>query len=109
MKSRFLFLPSIFLFIALCSSIPAADAQIQKNRIGEFLGQWTLDIRGGSVGWLELRQEKGYLDADLMWISGSVTPVSNVYLANDKFLIVTRTNEVVRKRDEKNNPVRRHV
>jgi hypothetical protein len=30
-------------------------------------------------------------------------------MANDKYLIVTRTNEVVRKRDENKNPVRRHV
>jgi hypothetical protein len=110
MKSRLLFLPSILLLIAFCSSaIAADDAPVQRNRINEFLGQWTLDIKGGSVGWLELRQENGYLDADLLWVAGSVEPVSNVYLANDKYLIVTRTNEVVRKRDDKNNPVRRHV
>jgi hypothetical protein len=32
--------------------------------------------------------------------------VADVYLANDKYLVVTRTNGVVRKKDEKNNPVR---
>jgi hypothetical protein len=110
MKSRSLFLLIILLLIAFDSTrIEAKEGSFQRNRINEFLGQWTLDIKGGSVGWLELRQENGYLDADLLWISGSVTPVSNVYLADDKYLIVTRTNEVVRKRDDNNNPVRRHV
>jgi hypothetical protein len=110
MKPKSLFRP-LFLLLILFGSfkIAAKDLPFQRNRIGEFLGQWTLDIKGGSVGWLELRQENGYLDADLMWIGGGVTPVSNVYLANDKYLIVTRTNEVVRKRDDKNNPVRRQI
>jgi hypothetical protein len=110
MKSLSHYLSSILLMIAFSSSIVEANSGlVQRNRISEFMGQWTLDIKGGSVGWLELRQENGYLDADLLWVSGSVTPVSNVYLANDKYLIVTRTNEVVRTRDEKNNPARRHI
>jgi hypothetical protein len=110
MNSKSLFRLSLLLLIAFGSSaISAKDSPFQRNRIGEFLGQWTLDIKGGSVGWLELRQENGYLDADLMWIGGDVAPVSNVYLANDKYLIVTRTNEVVRKRDNNNAPVRRQI
>jgi hypothetical protein len=78
----------------------------QKTDVSEFIGQWTIDIQGGSVGWIEVRQENNYLDADLLWIGGSVLPVANVYLANDRFLIVTRTNEIIRKRDENNKPVR---
>jgi Domain of Unknown Function (DUF1080) len=81
---------------------------VQKVGISEFLGQWTIDIKGGSVGWLEVRQEDGYLDADLLWVAGSVSSVANVFLANDKNLIVTRINNIVRKKDEKNNPIRIH-
>jgi len=81
----------------------------KKTGISEFLGQWTLDIQGGTVGWLEVRQEKDYLDADLLWIGGSVLPVADVYMAGDKYLFVTRTDNVVRKLDEKNEPVRTHI
>ncbi len=55
-----------------------------------YLGRWALHFDGG-MGWLEVRQEDGYLDADLLWVGGSVTPVANVYIANGK-LIVTRTS-----------------
>ncbi|TAL61417.1 MAG: DUF1080 domain-containing protein [Bacteroidetes bacterium] len=82
---------------------------LKKTDISEFLGQWTLDIQGGTVGWLEVRQENDYLDADLLWIGGSVVPVADVFLAGDKYLFVTRTDNVVRKRDEKNEAVRTHV
>lgn len=77
--------------------------------VSDFLGQWTLDISGGSVGWLEVRQEERYLDADLLWIAGSVTPVANVFLAADQHLVVTRTNNLIRKRDEAGQPLRTHV
>ena len=104
------FLSIVFLSLAFCScKTEVKNVPVQKIGINEFLGQWTLDIKGGSVGWLEVRQEEGYLDADLLWVAGSVEPVDNVYLANDKYLVVSRTNKVVRKKDEKNNPVRTHV
>jgi hypothetical protein len=57
----------------------------------------------------DISQESDYLDADLLWIGGSVLPVANVFLAGDKYLFVTRTDNVVRKRDEKNEPVRTHI
>ena len=66
-----------------------------------FLGMWTFDIDGGGIGWLNVHQEKDYLDAELLWIGGSVTPVSHVYLADENTLVVTRTNEVKRKNDRK--------
>jgi hypothetical protein len=81
----------------------------KKTDISEFLGQWTIDIQGGTVGWLEVRQEKDYLDADLLWIGGSVLPVADVYMAGDKYLFVTRTDNVVRKWNEKNEPLRTHI
>ena len=101
------FLSIVFLSLAFCScKTEVKNVPVQKIGINEFLGQWTLDIKGGSVGWLEVRQEEGYLDADLLWVAGSVEPVDNVYLSSDKYLVVTRSNKIVRKKDEKNNPVR---
>lgn len=77
-----------------------------KTDISEFLGQWTIDIEGGSVGWIEVRQEENYLDADILWGGGSVLPVSNIFLQKDHVLVIQRTNNVIRKRDEANNPLR---
>jgi len=80
-----------------------------KTDISEFLGQWTIDIEGGSVGWLEVRNEDGWLDADVLWGGGSVLPVSNVFLAKDQVLMVQRSNNVVRKSDENKNPLRTQI
>jgi hypothetical protein len=88
-----------------CTSGSALRTE-QKASVPEFLGQWTIDIQGGSVGWLEVRQEDNYLDGDILWIGGSVLPVSNMFLARDHILIVQRSNNVVRKMDENNLPVR---
>jgi hypothetical protein len=44
-----------------------------------------------------------------LWGGGSVVPVSNVYLQNDKYLVVTRTDNVVRTKDANNAPLRSHV
>jgi hypothetical protein len=82
---------------------------VPKTDISEFLGQWTIDIEGGSVGWLEVRQEENYLDADVLWGGGSVLPVSDIFLAADRVLMVQRSDNVVRKSDENKNPVRTQI
>jgi hypothetical protein len=103
----------IILFIFLLSALSVTSCKvgtkresIKKTDISEFTGQWTIDIAGGSVGWLEVRKEENYLDADLLWIAGSVIPVSDIFLANDRSLIVTLSNNIVRKRDENKNPLK---
>ena len=70
-----------------------------------FLGMWTLDIEGGSVGWLEVHEQDGYLDANLLWKGGSVLPVAHVYQAGNNTLVVTRTNE----RTPGKTPDRKHM
>lgn len=60
-----------------------------------FLGMWGIDIEGGGVGWLNVHDDQGFLDAELMWIGGSVVPVSHVYLVDENTLMVTRTGERV--------------
>ena len=62
----------------------------------EFLGRWALFLPGGA-GWLEVRQEEGYLDADVLWYGGSVVPVAHVYNIGDR-LVVTRTQNAVRQK-----------
>ncbi len=85
---------SIVLSVFLLSTV----AVIAQNAKKDFYGMWTIEIEGGSVGWLGVNENKGYLDADLLWQGGSVEPVSSVYFIDDKTLVVTRTREV--KRDE---------
>jgi hypothetical protein len=103
---------AIFSLIILSCKTEAPKAEAApKADIKDFLGQWTIDIGNGGVGnvaWLEVRQEDKYLDGDLLWGGGSVLPVSNVFLTNDR-LIVTLNNNVVRKRDENNNPLKTQV
>jgi hypothetical protein len=82
---------------------------VQKTGIPEFLGQWTIDIQGGSVGWLEVRQEEKYLDGDILWGGGSVLPVSDIFLEKDHILVVQRSNDVVRKVDEKKMPLKTQI
>jgi len=97
----------ISLSVTSCKEKPKTEpVPVQKTDLSEYLGQWTIDVKGGGVSWLEVRQEKDYLDADLLWIGGSVLPVANVYLDNDHNLIVTRVDNVVRTKDEKGMPIR---
>lgn len=107
MKKSLLLVAVVLAGIAIvsCTQKPAAEAVV-KTDISEFLGQWTVDIEGGSVGWIEVRQEDNYLDADILWGGGSVLPVSSAFIELDHILVLQRTNEVVRKRDENNNPLK---
>ncbi len=114
MKRNNVILIAAFSVIAVisCKTEPETAPVIQKTDISEFFGQWTIDIGNGgigNVGWLEVKQEDKYLDGGLLWGGGSVLPVSNMFLAKDNTLVVTMTNNVVRTRDENNNPVRTQV
>ena len=82
------------------------DNPKQKTDISEFMGQWTIDINGGAVGWLEVRQEEGYPDADLLWGGGSVLPAAYVFLADNVLYVGRSTRKVVRKKDSKGNETR---
>lgn len=74
----------------LTTSVWAAD--------NPFVGHWALTIPGGGAGWLGVTQEKGYLDASILWGGGSVLPVDSVFVTDDT-LFVIRINEVKRKDD----------
>jgi hypothetical protein len=72
-----------------------------------YIGRWALTIPGGAAGWLGVTQEKGYLDASLLWGGGSVLPVDSVYVDQDG-LTITRNSKVERK-DAEGNVVRTQV
>lgn len=68
---------------------------------GSFAGMWTLEVEDGAVGWLEVHNKNGYLDANLLWKGGSVVPVANVYQVDENNLVVTRTQQAARSDDRK--------
>jgi hypothetical protein len=77
------------LLMAAFGSARAADS-------GPFLGHWALTVPGGAPGWLGVTQERGYYDGSLLWVAGSVEPVSSVFF-NDDTLYVTRVENVERR------------
>ena len=81
------------LFISVLLTALAASAQKPDS----FYGMWSLEIEGGSIGWLHVFENDGVLDAELLWRWGSVLPVQNVFLADDNNLVVMRAGEVMRK------------
>lgn len=87
-----------FIYLVCLASICVLGTP-EKKDTHPFLGMWTLEIEGGKVGWLEVHEKEGFLDANLLWIGGSVLPVGHVYLADENTLMVTRTQERIRKTD----------
>jgi 3-keto-disaccharide hydrolase len=110
MKTILIFFAMVLTTISMLScKIEVKPGPVQKTDISEFLGQWTIDIQGGSVGWLEVRQEDNYLDGDILWGGGSVLPVSNMFIAQNHILVVQRSNNVIRKVDEDKKPIKTQV
>jgi hypothetical protein len=100
---------SLLLIFSCETAQKSNNAEILPSETKDYIGQWTIDIDGGWVGWLEVRQEKGYLDADLLWKWGSVSPVASVINSANKGLIVTRVSEIERMKDTSGKTIRSHM
>ena len=82
-----------------------SSVAVPQDDASSYLGQWTFDFGQRSVGWLQVRQEEGYLDADLMWGGGSVAyGLPYVYVAGDKLYIGRNPRNVVLTRDAEGQP-----
>lgn len=82
-----------------------SNAAAPQNDVSSYLGQWTFDFGQRSVGWLQVRQEEGYLDADLMWGGGSVAyGLPYVYVAGDKLYIGRNPRNAVLVKDAEGQP-----
>ena len=82
----------------------------QEDSAEPFLGMWalTLDYDNNRAGWLEVRQENGYLDADLLWRWGSVSPVEFTMITEQTLLLVQGRDVVKKiagKADRKLHPI----
>ncbi len=80
------------LFIAAILAVSVANAQ----RPDGFKGMWSIEIEDGSVGWLHVFDNNGFLDAELLWRGGSVLPVQSVFMKDENHLTVMRANEIKR-------------
>ena len=80
----------------------------QEDSPDPYFGNWALTLPGDGPGWLTVRQENGYLEAELLWYGGSVTPVEAVYMGRRGRLYVVRSRQVVRERDSEGKPTRVH-
>ena len=80
-----------------------------QNSSKEFFGMWNLEIEDGAVGWLHVFENNGFLDAELLWRGGSVTPVSSAFFFDENTLMVTRSREIVRTGEEGENGAGLHL
>ncbi len=88
------FLAALFLATVSCEGPEVQDEDILiVAGIEDFAGHWSFDIEGGWVGWLGVTQYADYIDAELLWKWGSVSPVAHVFLADGGTLYVTRTGQ----------------
>jgi hypothetical protein len=108
----FSFLLSLFcmFLVASCTSKPQVKEQpVTKADASEFLGQWTLDIAGGWVGWIEVRQKDNSVGGDLLWKWGSVLPVDTMFMASGNYLVAAWGNNVMYSFDKDGKAVKNHV
>jgi hypothetical protein len=76
-----------------------------QNDVSSYLGQWTFDFGQRSVGWLQVRQEEGYLDADLMWGGGGIAyGLPYVYVAGGKLYLGRNPRNAVLTRNADGEP-----
>jgi hypothetical protein len=104
-----LILPALLVIPVSCQQKKEAPSTVQKSDISQFFGQWTIDIGTNQVGWLEVRQEEGYFDADLLWGGGSVLPVPYMYMSRNSLIVGRDPYKVIRKKDESGNEKRAHI
>jgi len=89
-----------FLILGLVSAIVVASSSFLKasEDPAPFLGSWALTLPNNVPGWIEVRQEDGYLVCDMLWGWASVFPLDNVYMDGEN-LILTRNQEIIRKKN----------
>jgi len=88
-------------FLMLLLGTVSFPSLAQEESPEPFLGMWalTLDYENNKAGWLEVTQEKGFLDAHMLWRWASVEPVEYAMIAGDQLLLV-RGRDITRKKKD---------
>ena len=101
--SRTLLFSISFIFCLLLS----ASAQQAINPTAEkFIGRWAMYLPGGA-GYIKVHNTDGFIDAEMLWYGGSVSPVDGLFF-NEEEMVVTRVSNVVRKGIESGSVERTH-
>jgi hypothetical protein len=95
-----------FALLSILMCMLAAPLFAGTPDVEPFLGRWALFLPGGA-GWLEVKADDGFIDADMLWYGGSVTPVMDAYIDGET-LVVTRLQRQVMKKDKDGKPIRTH-
>lgn len=79
----------------------------QEESVEPFLGMWALDLEyeNNNAGWLEVRREEGYLDAEILWRWGTVYPVDFTFVMDGE-LLLTHGRDLVPDKDNLEDPIR---
>jgi hypothetical protein len=83
----------MFCTIVVLTSVAASLPACGEN---PYIGYWALILPNGGPGWLGITQEKGELEASILWGGGSVKPVNSVTVEGDR--LVSRSSEEERTR-----------
>jgi len=95
-----------FVLVSVLACLLVAPLLADSSAVEPFLGRWALFLPGGA-GWLDVKTDDGFIDADLLWYGGSVTPVMDAYLDGET-LVVTRISRRVMKKDADGKALRVH-
>jgi len=79
---------NIFCAVFILTSVVTSHSAQAGN---PYIGHWALTLPNGGPGWLGITQEKGDLDAAILWGGGSVKPVDSVKVEGDR-LVITRVD-----------------
>ena len=91
-----------FVIVMLLAFICASNVLKAQEPIDKFLGRWALHLPGGA-GWLEVSNNNGYIDANILWYGGSVVPADHAYI-DGEVLIVSRLRSLVREKESEGKP-----
>ena len=101
---RTFFLGITFIFCMLISACSQKE-RTAENKSGivepsaeKFMGRWSIYLPDGA-SYLKVHNDEGFIDAELLWLGGSVLPVDSLYFTEEG-LVVTRVSTVVLERDE---------
>lgn len=90
--------------VALLVGLVFAPVYGSAESSDPFVGRWALTIPGGGAGWLGVAQQKGYLEAEILWGGGSVVPTDCSFIHEGKLHVVR--SQAVPRRDEKGKVIK---
>lgn len=98
-------LPALLVVLSACEAPAPTDRPVAEDDPSPFIGQWTFDIGNWGVGWLDIREDGGFLDADLMWGFGGIDySVPYTYVSGNTLFIGRNPRRVVQERDAQGEP-----